>query len=161
MNWLDTVIIVAIAITTFIGLKIGLIKAVLSLVGLIVGVILARLFYIPLSEQLSFIPQAALAKIAAFAIIMIGVMIIAGVLAMVLKWITSVIMLGWVNRIGGAVFGLLLGALLGGAVLALWVKFFGAGEVITDSVLATILSQFPLVLGLMPAEFDSIRSFFV
>ena len=158
MNWLDFVIIAAIAITTFIGLKIGLIKTVLSLVGLIVGVILARFYYIPLSEQLTFIPQATLAKVVAFAIIMIGVMIIAGVLAMVLKWITSVMMLGWVNRIGGAVFGLLLGAILCGAFLALWVKFFGAGEAITSSSLAAILSRFPLVLGLMPSEFGSTGS---
>jgi len=158
MNWLDIVIIIGIAITTFVGLKIGLIKAVLSLAGLIVGVVLARLFYIPLSEQLGFIPQATVAKITAFAIIMIGVMIIAGVLAMVLKWITSVMMLGWVNRIGGAVFGLLLGAILCGVCLALWVKFFGAGEAITNSSLASILSRFPLVLGLMPGEFGSTGS---
>ena len=158
MNWLDIVIIVGIAITTFVGLKIGLIKAVLSLVGLIVGVVLARLFYIPLSEQLSFIPQAALAKVAAFVIIMLGIMIIAAVLAMALKWIASVMMLGWVNQIGGAVFGLLLGVILCGTLLALWVKFFGAGEVIANSSLAAILSQFPLVLGLMPGEFGSTGS---
>jgi len=160
MNWLDFVIIAAVAIPTFIGLKIGLIKAVLSLAGLIVGVILAGCFYVPLSEQLTFIPQATVAKVVAFAIILIGVMIIAGVLAMVLKWITSVIMLGWVNRIGGAVFGLVLGAILCGAVLALWIKFFGAGEVITNSSLAAILSRFP-VLSLLPGEFDSIRSVFI
>ena len=158
MNWLDIVIIVAIAITTFIGLKIGLIKAVLSLVGLIVGVVLARLFYVPLSEQLGFIPQATVAKVVAFAIIMIGVMIIAGVLAMVLKWITSVMMLGWVNRIGGAVFGLVLGAIICGAFLALWVEIFGAGEVIANSSLASILSRFPSILGLMPGEFGSTGS---
>ncbi len=161
MNWLDIVIIVALVVPTFIGLKSGLIKTVLSLVGLIVGVILARLYYIPLSEQLGFIPQATVAKVVAFAIIMIGVMIVAGVLAMALKWIASVVMLGWVNRIGGAVFGLLLGMILCGTFLALWVKFFGAGEAITSSSLAAILIQFPLVLGLMPAEFDSIRSVFV
>ena len=155
MNWLDIVIIVAIAVTTFIGLKIGLIKALLSLVGLIVGVILARLFYVPLSEQLGFIPQATVAKVVAFAIIMIGVMIVAGVLAMVLKWITSVMMLGWVNRIGGAVFGLVLGAIICGAFLALWINIFGAGEVIANSSLASILSRFPSVLGLMPGEFGS------
>ncbi len=158
MNWLDIVIIVVIAITALIGLKIGLIKAVLSLVGLIVGVILAGHYYVPLSEQLTFISQATLAKIVAFAIILIGVMIIAAVLAMVLKWITSVMMLGWVNRIGGAVFGLVLGAILCGTLLALWVMFFGAGEVITNSGLAAILSRFPL--SLLPGEFDSVRSFF-
>ncbi len=158
MNWLDIVIIVSIAITTFVGLKIGLIKAILSLVGLIVGLVLARLFYIPLSEQLSFIPQAALAKVAAFALIMLGTMIIVGVLAMILKWIASMMMLGWVNRIGGAVFGLMLGLILCSALLALWVQFFGAGETITNSSLASILSRFPLMLGLMPREFGSTGS---
>ena len=158
MHWLDIVIIVAIAITTFIGLKIGLIKAVLSLLGLIVGIILARLFYVPLSEQLGFIPQATVATVVAFAIIMIGVMIVAGVLAMVLKWITSVMMLSWVNRIGGAVFGLVLGAIICGAFLALWINIFGAGEVIANSSLASILSRFPSVLGLMPGEFGSTGS---
>ncbi len=162
MFWLDIVIIVAIAITTFIGLKIGLIKAVLSLAGLIVGVILAGLYYIPLSEQLTFISQATLAKVVAFAIILIGVMIIAAVLAMVLKWATSLMLLGWVNRVGGAVFGLVLGAIFCGAVLALWVNVFGAGETITNSGLAAfLLKQFPLVLSLLPGEFDSVRSFFV
>jgi membrane protein required for colicin V production len=158
MNWLDIVIIVVIAITTFLGLKIGLIKAVLSLAGLIVGVILARLFYIPLSEQLTFISQATVAKVVAFAIILIGVMIIAVVLAMVLKWIASVMMLGWVNRIGGAVFGLLAGAMLCGAILALWINFFGAGETINNSILASILSHFPSVFGLLPGEFGSTGS---
>ena len=162
MFWLDIVIIVAIAITTFIGLKIGLIKAVLSLAGLIVGVILAGLYYIPLSEQLTFISQATLAKVVAFAIILIGVMIIAAVLAMVLKWATSLMLLGWVNRVGGAVFGLVLGAIFCGAVLALWVNVFGAGETITNSGLAAfLLKQLPLVLSLLPGEFDSVRSFFV
>ena len=162
MYWLDIVVIVAIAITTFIGLKIGLIKAVLSLAGLIVGVLLAGLYYIPLSEQLTFISQATLAKVVAFAIILIGVMVIAGVLAMVLKWVTSLMLLGWVNRLGGAVFGLVLGAILCGAFLAIWVNVFGAGETIANSGLAAfLLKQFPLVLGLLPGEFDSVRSFFV
>jgi membrane protein required for colicin V production len=161
MNWLDIVIIVAVAIPTLLGLKIGLIKAVLSLAGAVVGVILAGHFYVPLSEQLTFIPQAGVAKIVAFAIILIGVMVIAGVLARLFKWATSVMMLGWVNRVGGAAFGLLLAAIAWGALLAAWVKFFGAGEVITESILASVLlDHFPLVLSLLPAEFDTVRSFF-
>ncbi len=155
MNWLDIGIIVAIAITTLIGLKIGLIKAVLSLAGLIIGVILAGRYYVPLAEQLAFIPQATLAKIVAFAIILIAVMIIAGVLARLLKWAASVMMLGWVNRLGGAVFGLVLGAILWGAFLTLWVQVFGAGETITNSSLANLLLSFPSPLSLLPGEFGS------
>ena len=80
MSWLDIVILVVLAVTTMICLRIGIIKAVLSLAGLIVGVILAGHYYIPLSEQLTFISPAGVAKIVAFAIILIGIMIIAGVL---------------------------------------------------------------------------------
>jgi membrane protein required for colicin V production len=108
MNWLDIVIVVAVVIPTLIGLKIGMIKAALSLAGLIVGVIVAGRYYLPLSEQLSFISQESVAEIAAFIIILVGIMVIAAVLARLLKWTASVIMLGWVNHLGGAVFGLLL-----------------------------------------------------
>ncbi len=161
MNWLDIVILVALAITALVGLKIGLIKAVLSLAGLILGVILAGRFYAPLSELLTFIPRASVAKIVAFAIILIGVMVIAGVLAMLLKWAASVMMLGWVNRLGGAVFGSLLAAITCGALLAAWAKFFDAGETITESILARVLlDYFPLVLSLLPDEFSVVRSFF-
>ena len=155
MSWLDIAILVAIAISALIGLRIGLIKAVLSLAGLIAGVILAGRFYVPLSEQLGFIPQASSGKIVAFAIILIGVMIIAGVLARLLKWAASVMMLGWVNRLGGAVFGLVLGALLWGTFLTLWVQVFGAGETITNSSLANLLLSLPTPLSLLPGEFGS------
>ena len=41
MSWLDLVIVVVLAISTFLGLRMGIIKAVLSLAGVIVGVVLA------------------------------------------------------------------------------------------------------------------------
>ncbi len=161
MNWLDIVIIVVIAISAFGGLKNGLIKAILSLAGLIVGVVLAGRYYTPLSEQLTFIPQDNIARIVAFAIILIGVMIIAGVLANLLKWAVSAVMLGWVNRIGGAIFGLVLGAVFCGALLAMWINFMGIQSIIIESAMANMLLDFfPVVLALLPDEFDTVRSFF-
>ncbi len=161
MSWLDIVIIIVVAIATFIGLKIGIIKAVLSLAGLIVGVILAGRYYVPFSEQLTFIPQDNVAKVIAFAIILIGVMVIAGVLAWLLKRIASLIMLGWVNQVGGAIFGFVLGAIFFSALLAIWAKYLGAEGAIADSGLATVLlDRFPMVLALLPEEFDAVRSFF-
>jgi len=161
MNWLDIVIILFIAISTILGLKMGIIKAVLPLAGIIVGVILAGHYYVPLSEQLSFIPQANVAKIVAFALILIGVMVIAGVLALLLGRAASVAMLSWVNHLGGAVFGLLLGAILCATLLATWVKFLGIQEAIVESTLAEILlDHFPVLLALLPDEFDAVRSFF-
>ncbi len=161
MNWLDIVVIAVLVIAAIFGLRTGIIKAVLSLAGLIVGVILAGHYYVPLSEQLTFISSATAAKIVAFAIILIGVMVIAGVLASLFKWAVSIVMLGWVNRLGGAVFGLLLGAIFCSALLAIWVKSLGMGGAVTESGLATLLlDRFPMVLALLPGEFDGIRSFF-
>ena len=161
MNSLDIGILVVVAIATFIGLRIGIIKAALSLVGLIVGIILAGHYYTSLAERLTFITQDSIANGVAFAIILIGVMIIASVLTSLLKWAASVVMLGWVNHLGGAVFGLVLGAILCGALLTLWVNFLGAPEIIRESSLAVILlDRFPAVLALLPEEFDAIRSFF-
>ena len=73
----------------------------------------------------------------------------------------SVVMLGWVNRIGGIIFGLLLGVIFSGAILAILVKFLGINTIIEESILATILlDRFPIVLALLPDNFDTIRSFF-
>ena len=161
MSWLDIVLLVVIAIPTLLGFRAGIIKAVLSLAGVIVGVILAGRYYVLLSEQLTFITHAGAAKIVAFAIILIVVMIIAGVAASLLKWAASVVLLGWVNRLGGALFGLVLGAILCGAFLATWINFLGIGGAITDSALARVLlDYFPVVLALLPDEFDAVRSFF-
>ncbi len=161
MNWLDIVVLVVVSIATFTGLRIGIIKAAFSLVGLIVGIILAGHYYASLAERLTFIPQDSVANGVAFAIILIGVMIITSVLTSLLKWAVSIVMLGWVNHLGGAVFGLVLGATLCGALLTLWVNFLGAPEIIRESSMAVILlDRFPAVLALLPEEFDAIRSFF-
>lgn len=161
MHWLDIVIVVVLAISSYLGLKTGIIKAVLSLAGLIVGVILAGQYYVALAEQLSFISQSGMAEVVAFAIILVGVMVIAVVLARLLKWAASAVMLSWVNNLGGAAFGLLLGAIFCGALLAIWVKWVGIGSTITESTVAALLvDKFPLILALLPDEFDAIRSFF-
>ena len=161
MSWLDIAIIVVIGITAFVGLKNGIIKTVLTLAGVIVGVILAGLFYVALADKLTFIPQETVARVAAFAIILIAVILIAGIIAGVLKWFASIILLGWVNRLGGALLGLIMGSIFCGALLAIWTKFLGIAEPIAESALATfLLDRFPVVLALLPAEFDSVRSFF-
>ncbi len=161
MYWLDIAIIVLIIIPTIIGMRIGIIKAVLSLAGVIIGVILAGRYHTALADQLTFISQANLANIVAFAIILIGAMLIAAVLASLLKWITSMVMLGWVNRLGGAAFGFVLGAVFCSALLAIWAKFLGVdGPIAESSLAALLLDRFPIILALLPSEFDAVRSFF-
>lgn len=160
MNWLDIFLIVALVVPAFIGLKQGIIKAALFLAGLIIGVVLASNLYQPFSKVLAFLPNKDIANITAFIIILVCVMAISTVLARLLKSIASAMMLGWINHVGGAIFGFLMGAVLLSALLATWVKFFGTG-LVTESLLAEVLlDKFPLILGLLPSEFDAIRDFF-
>ena len=161
MNVLDIVILILLVVPTLIGLKMGIIKAVLSIVGVIIGVLLAGRFYEPLGNSLTFISDPGIAKIVAFAIILIVVMIIAGIAAFMLKKIVSAILLGWVNRLGGAVLGFLLGAIFCGAILSVLGSFITDSDIVRESWLASVLLKtFPLVLAFLPDELDSVRSIF-
>jgi membrane protein required for colicin V production len=161
VNWLDIVLIVAIGLTTFIGLRKGIIKMALTLAGLVLGIFLAGRYYLPFSEHLTLISSPTWAKVAAFAIIFIGIMVVAAILARLLEKVASAIMLGWANRLVGAIIGFVVGAMFCGAVLAIWVKYLGVSGAIAGSKIAPILlDQFPKVLALLPDDFDSIRSFF-
>jgi membrane protein required for colicin V production len=161
MNWLDIVIVVLIVVPVFLGLKAGIVKALFTVAGVIVGVVLAGRFSDSLAGIFSFISNPGAAKVVAFAIILLAVMIVAVVLAMLVKWALSAVLLGWVNRLGGAILGLILGFIFCGALLTMWVKFLGMSSPVEGSLLAgVLLNGFPVVLALLPSEFDSVRSFF-
>jgi len=160
MNWLDIILILFLIGSMISGIRSGLISAVMGLVGIIGGIALASRFYTQLADLMGFIPQEA-ARILAFIIILAIVVVIAVVIAKVLTWVTKSIMLGWLNRLGGAIFGLVSGALFLGAVLAVWIHFYGMPDAIADSFLGrNLVNGFPLVLGLLPGEFNSIKQYF-
>ena len=161
MSWVfDIIILVVIAIPTFIGLKVGVVKALLIVVGGIVGIVLAGRY----SGQLATVfaeSSDGWPGVVAFAVILLAALIVASIIAKLVKWALSAVLLGWVNRLGGAVLGFILGAFFCGAVLTMWVKYMEAGDIITGSALASFLVDgFPIALGLFPAQFDSVRDFF-
>jgi membrane protein required for colicin V production len=161
MNWLDIVIVVLVAVAVFSGLKSGIVKALFTMAGVIAGVVLAGRLSDSLAGTLSFISNTGMAKVVAFAIILIVVLIIATIAAKLVHWALSKILLGWIDHLGGAVLGLFLGFIFCGAVLTMWIKFLGFSDVFDKSLLAGFLiNGFPIVMGFLPAEFDSVRSFF-
>ncbi|MBN2239222.1 MAG: CvpA family protein [Dehalococcoidales bacterium] len=160
MNWLDIVLLVVLVVPTFFGLKQGIIKAVLSLVGIIIGVVVAGNYYEQLADAMGFIENPDVANIVAYVIILGVIMVIATVLARFLKSIVKAVMLGWVNNLGGAIFGFLMGCIFLGGILATIVRFFGSDLVAESFIAGFLLDKFPLVLGLLPEEFDMVRDFF-
>jgi membrane protein required for colicin V production len=161
VNWLDIVIAIILVINLIIGLISGLIKMVISLIGLILGIFLAGHFYQALAGKLTFISSDKVAGIVAYIVILIVVMIVAAIIAWLLTKIISATPLGWINRLGGAIFGLIMAGIFIGAILAIWAKYGGGGNIISNSLLGGfLLDRFPLVLALLPGEFNTIRSFF-
>jgi len=161
MNWLDIVIIILFLIFAISGIVSGLIKSLFSLIGLIVGIILAGKYYVTLSGHLSFISNESASLIAAYAIIFLAITILAAILGIILTKLVSVIMLGWINRLGGAILGIVLGAFFIAALLALWVNFSNPGSAVSNSKIASfLLNGVPIILALLPSEFDSIKNYF-
>jgi membrane protein required for colicin V production len=162
MNWLDIVIIVVAVLLGLAGLRQGIIRTVFGIAGLIGGIVLAGRYY---DELAAFIfPTGALwANIAAYAIILLATLLIAGVVGHFVAKLVHFAALGWLDRLVGCVLGVVIGGLLCAAVLAIVGKYYpGAEAVISQSVIARFLmEQFPLLLALLPADFDFIRDFFI
>lgn len=161
MNWLDIIIVILLTISAIGGLASGLIKSVFSLAGVIVGVVLAGRLYNAFAGYLTFIPNENIAKIVAFIFIFLIVIIIATISGIIVTRIVSAMLMGCLNRLGGAVFGVLLGATFIAAILAIWVKYAGGSSAVSGSAIAPfLLDRFPRVLALLPQEFDTVRQFF-
>lgn len=162
MNWLDIVIIVVAVLLGLVGLRQGIIKTVLGIAGLIGGIVLAGRYYSGLAALLS--PAAATwANIAAYAIILVVALIVASVVGRLVAKLVHIVMLGWLDRLVGCVLGVVIGGLLCAAILAIVGKYYPSTEaVIIQSVIARFLmGGFPLLLALLPEEFDFIRDFFI
>jgi len=161
MNWLDIVIIVIAALFGVLGLWKGAIKAVFGIAGLVVGIALAGHYYQPLANVLSS-DGASWSGIAAYAIILVATLVIAAIAGWFVAKLVHITMLGWVDRLVGFILGVGIGSMLCAAILAILSKYFPSTEVvITQSVVAKFLmEQFPLLLALLPKEFDFIHDFF-
>ena len=161
MNWLDIVIIVVAVLSGIWGLRQGIIKTAFGIAGLIGGIVLAGRYYGGLAALLS--PSGATwANIAAYAIILIATLVVASVIGNLVAKLVHIILLGWLDRLVGCVLGVFIGGLLCAAVLAIVGKYYpGTEAVISQSVVAKFLmGGFPLLLALLPGEFDFIRDFF-
>lgn len=160
MNWFDAVLIVVLIISTLLGLWRGLISMILPLIGLILGIYVAGKYYGTVGGWLP-IDNPDHAKWAAYAIIVIAFLIIFGILAIILKRFVKWTLLGWVDRLGGAILGLVSGALFIAAALAACVKFeFGISFIQGSGIAKLLLDWFPVVLGLLPGDFDSVKDVF-
>lgn len=146
MSILDIILLICFIPALIQGLKKGFISQVISIVSLIAGVWLSFEFSTAVSAWLAQYVEASekLLKIASFAIIMIGVFIILGIVGKSLEGILKFVMLGWLNRLLGVVFAFIKTGLVIGIVIILFNSLNNSLNLISEETLAQSVLYPPL-----------------
>ena len=138
MNWLDIILLVILILTAIVGVFKGLVKQVIGLIAVILGLILASLFY----EQAAgifetFIHNVLLCNFLGFLLIFVVVLIAGAVIG---HLITKVMKgpLALANRLFGGVFGAVKGVLICGILVFALFSFQVAMPALKTSVLAPV-----------------------
>lgn len=119
MDFIDIIIAALLVFGLIRGLRNGLFVELASLVSFFIGIYIAVKFSYIVG---AFIGESKSAKVTAFVITLVLVVIAIHLLAKVFSGIASFVFLGWLNKLGGAVFATLKTALLLGIVLSLFQK---------------------------------------
>ncbi len=119
MGFIDIIIAALLVFGLIRGLRNGLFVELASLVSFFIGIYIAVKFSYVVG---TFIGESKSAKVTAFVITLVLVVIAIHLLAKVFSGIASFVFLGWLNKLGGAVFATLKTALLLGIVLSLFQK---------------------------------------
>ena len=159
MNWLDIVIILALAWFTFVAFTAGLVREVVTLIATFLAIVVAGLYYDNLAQDvLVFIDNRDAANVIAFLILLGSIFFMGQLLAFLLRRVVSLLMLGWADHLAGAGFGFLKGLLIVQILLILFVTFpqFGLDDAIDSSAFASFfLDATPFLLRILPGEFDA------
>jgi membrane protein required for colicin V production len=157
MNALDWLLLILVAYSAVRAFLRGFFQEAFALGGLILGFLLACWFYRPLALDLrGLVTSTPIAELAAFLLILAGSMILASLLGKVLRHTASAIGLGFVDRVLGAAFGLVRGALLGVVLLLALTAFLSSAPWIENSHLAPyFLRAAHAVSFVMPSDLKS------
>ena len=109
MSWIDLIVIAAVAYGVIRGIMKGFILQISSFIGVFVAIFIAHICYIGFSEyvRMWFNLDLQYAKPVAFAVIFLVVVLICHLIAILIDKFLKIIALSWLNRISGAIFGLL------------------------------------------------------
>ena len=110
MNTLDTVLLVAAGIGMLFGLKLGLIKQSSFGASVAIGLLQATIFYPKTAAWLQELTQweNLICTILGFIIIFVATTMIINLAGIILRWLLKAILLGWLDRILGAVFSAII-----------------------------------------------------
>lgn len=158
MSTLDTFLIVVIVLCGILGIYWGFIRQVLSVAGLIAGLVLASRYGERVADWLSsFITNETVVQALGFLFVLIAVSAIVSLLATLLRRFVGLLFLGWLDHLIGGVLGLVQGMLLCTVLLLVAAVFPTAvfANALADSRVAPQLMRVigSMILIFLPAPF--------
>jgi len=138
----DIVFALIILISTFAAFRKGLIRALLSIGGLIVGIVVASWNYQAIANRIGqLVTNRVAAEVIAFLLLFTLVVAAVTWVASLLQKTINAVGLGFVDNILGAVFGFFRGVLLGALALMAFAAFAPGAEWLRNSQLAPYFLQ--------------------
>lgn len=113
MNPFDILVVTILSYGLIRGIFRGLVREISSIVGVLGGFYAAYSYYPHVAKLVSpWISDVAYLNIISYLSVFSVVVIVVGILAVVIKYLLNIAYLGWVDRVSGALFGLLKGGLV-------------------------------------------------
>ncbi len=140
LNALDWLLLLMLAYSAVRAAMNGFFRETFTLCGFVVGFPLACWYYREGAHALAgLITTPAFADFAAFLLTLAAVTIISGLLGRLFRRGARTVGLGWADRLGGAAFGLVRGAMIGAAFLLALTAFLPAAPWVRTSRIAPYL----------------------
>ncbi len=157
MNGFDIALVVLVAAAVVFGLLNGLVRILIGLAALLVAFVLAARYHAALAGEMPGALGQQGRSFAAYLLILLGVMLVAGLVGWIARRLLDVVRLGWADRLGGAALGLVGSALFAAFVVVPIVAYAPSGRhVLADSRLAPYVAVVAdIALRLAPPSLSS------
>jgi membrane protein required for colicin V production len=146
MSIIDIILLICFVPAIINGVKKGFISQVISIVSIIAGVWVSFEFASIFAEWIGKYIQASenILNIVAFAMIMVGVFVVLGLVARFIEGIVKFVMLEWLNKLLGVAFSLLKAGLIIGLLIMLFSSLNNNLHLVDEQVLAESTLYTPL-----------------
>ncbi len=152
MTWLDVVVTVSICLLAAFGFWKGIVRAVISVAGLFVGILLAGSLHRQAAATL-WPSGGTWSLIAAYAVVLIATLFVAALLAALLSRLIHMTALGMIDRIVGLAVGAVVAILGWALLLALLVALSpGFADLVSQSPVARLLLDWSLAANGLPSD---------
>lgn len=152
MTWLDVAVTVTICLLAAFGFWKGIVRAVIGIVGLLGGILLAGTLHQQVAATL-WPSGGTWSLIAAYALILIATLIVTALLAALLSRLIHMTALGTVDRMVGLAAGATAAALGWALLLALLVPLSpGLADLVSQSPIVRLLLNWSLTLNCLPPD---------